>query len=109
MERRTYTFHSIELQIGMSNAVACQLFEEWLVFRFKRIDDVFEDGTLHCVNSIDFRGKPHMAYEFTGFDGSKNYINMCGENPSDLRECLLKFMELSSPQYVEHTQDTIKW
>lgn len=109
MVHRTYTFHSIEFQIGMSNTVACQLFEEWLVFRFKCIDDVFEDGTLHCVNSIDFRCKPHLAYDFIAPDGSKNYINMCGENPSDLRESLLKFMELSSQQYVEHTQDVIKW
>lgn len=112
MVHRTYTFHSIEFQVGMSSAIACQKYEDWLVSRFKHADDIFEDGILHCKNHIDFRNKPHMAYDFIDLDGCKNYITMCGESSSVLRDCLLKFMELSSQQYVEnneHVQDTIKW
>ena len=112
MVHRTYTFRTIEFQVGMSSAIACQKYEDWLVSRFKHADDIFEDGVLHCKNSIDFRGKPHMSYDFIGLDGDKNYINMCSESAFDLRDCLLKFMELSSQQYVEnneHIQDTIKW
>lgn len=108
MVHKTYTFQSIEFQVGMSSYAAYQKYEDWLVSKFKRSDDVYEDGTLHCKNSIDFRNKPHMAYDFIDLDGNKNYITMCGENIRDLRDSLLKFIELSNQQIVENV-DTIKW
>ena len=109
MVHRAYTFRSVEFQVGMSDSYKCQKFEDWLVSRLKNADDKFEDGILHCKNHIDFRNKPHMAYDFIAPDGCKNYIVMCGESPHVMRDCLLKYMEMTNEQNTLETENTIKW
>ena len=109
MVHRAYTFRDIEFQVGMSDSYKCQKFEDWLVSKLKNVDDVFEDGILHCKNHVDFRNKPHMAYDFIAQDGCKNYIVMCGINPKTMYECLTKFMEMSNEQIPTTTENVIKW
>lgn len=93
---RAYTFYNIELQVGMRDAEKCKQFEKWLADKFAGDGEFFlerPDG-FHTRNSIDFRNKPHLSYEFTGPDGFKNYLVMCAENVSDMCACMKEFIKL---------------
>ena len=111
-----YTFYDIELQIGMRDADKAKQFEKWLIDKFAREGDVMLQGLdcSHAVNHIDFRGKPHLSYEFVGPDGFKNYLVMCAENVSDMCACMKEFIKLvDGPSIDLDDQQTdpnvIKW